>query len=104
MLDRTNAHKSVYDDDSLYWLEKDPNTDNTYLILAATVHVDDILLAGALVHINRLQAKLESRLGELKRQELPFTHTGLEHEMVTSSCLLQHQQTFIQTRTHKGDP
>jgi hypothetical protein len=38
---------------------------------------------------------LEGRFGPLKRQELPFTHTGLQYEMFTPDCLFQHQTDFI---------
>jgi hypothetical protein len=91
LLDHTCAYKSVYDDNHLFWLDDS----KSHLILTATVHVDDILLAGTVAMIGWIQAKLEERFGKLKRQELPFTHTGLEYEMVNPDCLFQHQTTFI---------
>ena len=93
LLDHTDAYKSVYDDNSLYWLRS--YEERTFLILQATVHVDDILLSGTYPEIDWLQAKLEGRFGKLKRQELPFTHTGLEYEVITPDCLFQHQTVFI---------
>ena len=91
LLDNTQAHKSVYDDNHLFWLD----SNKQYLELTCTIHVDDILVAGTIVVIRWLQDKLESRFGKLKRQELPFTHTGLEYEMINPDCLFQHQSAFV---------
>ena len=92
LCDFTDARKSVYDDNHLYWL----NPQRKSLTLTATVHVDDILVAGPLCHIDWLQKRLEERFGALKRKELPLTHTGIEYEMINPDCLLQHQEPFVQ--------
>ena len=65
LLDHTGAYKSVYDDNSLYWLREYDGV--WYVILEATIHVDDILLAGTLLEISFIQTKLENRFGKLKR-------------------------------------
>ena len=91
LCDHTDAVKSVYDDNHLFWLDRTRKA----LFLTATIHVDDLLVAGCLEDIGWLQFKLEQRFGPLKRKALPTTHTGLEYEMVNPDCLLQHQESFV---------
>ena len=64
------------------------------LIIVLTIHVDDLLLAASRSNITWLQNILEKRFGKLKKRVLPFTHTGLQFEMVNPDCLRIHQDDF----------
>ena len=93
LCDTTEAIKSVYDDNHLYWLAN--NSDKSWISLTATVHVDDLMVVGTAENIQWLKTALEKRFGPLKQESLPFTHTGIEYEMIAPDILFQHQEKFI---------
>ena len=104
LISKANACKSVFDDNYLMvFCEYDHGWE---LVIVFTVHVDDLLLAGSRSSLRWIKGILEQRFGELKEQRMPFTHTGLELEMVNKDCLRLHQDSFNQKltlHTFEGD-
>ena len=88
----TGAVKSIFDDNFLFWYWW---IDGSWqLVLVLTAHVDDLQLTGSKYVRDWLHDLLEQRFGSLKRQQLPYTHAGLELERINPQCLFIHQTTF----------
>ena len=86
------AHKSLFDSNFLYWVEY--VDDKWQLTLLLTAHVDDLQVTGCLAKRTWLHGMLEKRFGPLKRQRMPYTHTGIELERLPSGTLRLHQDHF----------
>ena len=92
LVQQTAAIKSAYDDNHLFWFFETDHGTQCFMMM--TVHVDDLQVIGARRYLIWIHAQLETRFGEIKWQELPYTHTGIELELVSPDCLLQHQEQF----------
>ena len=64
---------SYFDDNFYVWIERG------HVVLLFTIHVDDILAIGKQDMLDWARELLETRFGKVKRQKLPFTHTGILH-------------------------
>ena len=86
------AHESLFDSNFLYWVEF--VDEQWQLTLILTAHVDDLQITGSSVKRAWVHSKLEQRFGTLKRQRMPYTHTGIELERLPSGTLRLHQDHF----------
>ena len=90
----TGARSSVFDDNFLFWFI--PVKGRQCLFLVMTVHVDDLQLTGCRAARQWIHGHLERRFGTLKRQQLPYTHAGIQLEQINKSCLRLHQDSFTE--------
>ena len=94
LLDRTQAVVSVFDDNFLYWYEE--INGRRWLTLVMTIHVDDLQLTGASIYRERIYKILTSKFGKMKRQQIPYTHAGIQLERISPGILRLHQDQFTQ--------
>ena len=66
------------------------------LELDITVHVDDLLVSGSRSWRDWIHRELEAKFGPVKRNGLPFTHTGVEHVRLGNACIHLHQQPYLE--------
>ena len=88
----TGAISSVFDDNYLYWLEN--INGEKRLTLVMTAHVDDLQTTGSKSRRDWIYKHLERRFGKLKRQQMPYTHAGIQLDRLSSDCVRLHQDQF----------
>lgn len=94
MLKKLGFHRSNYDE-CFYIRKIFPGAARTQLI--ATMHVDDIEVAGAMKDIMWLKAKLEERFGAIKGQFWDFKHTGVfYHQNKDLTQIVLEQKSFVE--------
>eukprot|EP00971_Amphidinium_carterae_P328599 6460551-Amphidinium_carterae.7 len=64
-------------------------TNQQAVVLAGTVHVDDIKVTGIQCEADLLASKLESEVGKLKKQRGTFMHVGLNHHCTDEGILVE---------------
>ena len=67
---------------------------NEYLVLAITVHVDDIKMAGLKTEINSLVKILEGYFGKLTYQENDFTNCDICHKRLQDGSIALDQTEY----------
>ena len=65
------------------------------LIMVLIIHVDDLLVFGEQYNINWSRTMIENKFGRVKRQTLPLTWCGIQHEMVSPRHLFLHQDQYL---------
>ena len=81
--------QSLLDENYVYW------THGYEVDLSMAVHVDDINAVGKKTWMDWAHRRLEERFGTVKRQTLPFTHVGIQHELVAPGVLRLSQNEHL---------
>ena len=90
LLLQTNAYKSVWDDNYLYWIW------DGHHVLSLTAHVDDLQITGCRYVREWIFHVLTTRFGALKRQSMPYVHAGIQQERLNRDIIRLHQEDFIE--------
>ena len=80
---------SLLDENFYYWLE------DYQLEAVVTIYVDDLLVAATDRFMTWALAELERRYGTIKRQKLPFTHTGILMSRLADGGILWQQNEGV---------